>query len=259
MRPGEISARIRPHLAAGVFGLLAVGLMLLWAVHNGGYDAETWYWGALVALGLLAAALIVLAGNRPALPRSARLALLFFALYVGWSYLSITWAQSPGDALQGSNRALLYLLIFSLMVCLPWTRASALVAVTTFAVGIGVIAIVLMVRLASDDRVASLFVEGRLSSPTGYLNATAALFTMGALVAVGLAVWRELPGLVRGLLLAMACCELQLAVVVQSRGWLFTLPLVILAVVLVSADRLRLAAMAIVPVVGAVVTAASAA
>ena len=26
---------------------VVVALMLLWAVHNGGYDAETWYWGAL--------------------------------------------------------------------------------------------------------------------------------------------------------------------------------------------------------------------
>ena len=25
--------------------------MLVWAVHDGGYDADTWYWGALVVLG----------------------------------------------------------------------------------------------------------------------------------------------------------------------------------------------------------------
>jgi hypothetical protein len=108
-----------------------------------------------------------------------------------------------------------------------------------------------MVRLASDDRVTNLVIEGRLSAPTGYFNATAALFTIGALVQTGLATRRELPGLVRGLLLAFACGGLQLALIVQSRGWLFTLPLVVLAAILVSSDRLRLAAVAIIPVAGA--------
>ncbi len=46
---------------------------------------------------------------------------------------SIAWAESPGDALQGSNRALLYLLVFVLMLSLPWTPEGALAALVTFA------------------------------------------------------------------------------------------------------------------------------
>ncbi len=230
-----------------------MGLMLVWAVHDGGYDSETWYWGALATLALLGAVLVALGGARPRLPRVGVIALWLFALYVAWSYLSITWAQSPGDALQGSNRALLYLLLFTLLVILPWTPQSALVALLTFAIGVGAIGIVLMVRLASDDRVRSLVIEGRLSAPTGYFNATAALFTIGALVCTGLATRRELPVLLRGLLLAFACAGLQLGLIVQSRGWLFTLPLVSLAAILVSSDRMRLAIVAIVPIAGALV------
>jgi len=249
----RLAARLRPHIRAGLPGLLAVGLMLVWAVHDGGYDSETWYWGALATLGVLAAALVGLGSRRHRVPRAGVVALVLFALYVAWSYLSITWAQSPGDALQGSNRALLYLLLFTLLLILPWTPQSALVALLTFGIGVGVIGIVLMVRLASNDRISGLIIGRRLSAPTGYFNATAALFTIVALLCTGLATRRELPGLVRGLLLALACAGLQLALIVQSRGWLFTLPLVALAAILVSSDRLRLAAVAIIPLAGALV------
>ena len=60
--------RLRPHVRAGLPGLFAVGLMLLWAVHNGGYDAETWYWGALATLAVLAATLVTLGAGLGACP-----------------------------------------------------------------------------------------------------------------------------------------------------------------------------------------------
>ena len=51
-------------LGALVPGLLGVGLMLVWAIHDGGYDEETWYWGALAALALLAAGVCVFGARR---------------------------------------------------------------------------------------------------------------------------------------------------------------------------------------------------
>jgi O-Antigen ligase len=247
----QLKARLSPHLPATLFGLAMVGLMVVWAVDNGGFDATTWYWGALVALAALGAVLVLVGGRRLTLRRSGMVAVALFAAYVGWSYLSIAWAQSPGDALQGSNRALLYLLVFSVMLALPWTPGAALTVLTTYAVGVGVLGIVLLTRLASDDRVTSLFVGTRLAAPAGYLNASAALFSIGALTQIALAARRELPGPVRGLLLALACGQLQLALIVESRGWLFTLPLVALIGIMVCADRLRVAAMATIPVIGA--------
>jgi len=113
-----------------------------------------------------------------------------------------------------------------------------------------VVAIVLLFRLAAADRVADLVISGRLAAPTGYFNSTAALFTMEALVAIALATRRELPGPVRGALIAFACAGLQLAVIVQSRGWLFTLPLVAIVAIVVVPDRLRVAATAVLPVAG---------
>ena len=246
-----LKARLAPHLAALIPGLMVVGLLLVWAVHDGGYDAETWYWGALAALAVLAATVVAQRG-RLRVGRRAVAALVLFAAYVAWCYLSITWAQSPGDAFQGANQALLYLLVFAVMVLLPWTAEAALACLVVYVVGVGVIGVVLLFRLASADHVARLVIEGRLSSPTGYFNGTAALFTINALAAIGVATRRELPGLLRGLMLAIACSGLQLALIVQSRGWLFTLPIVGLVAIVVVRDRLRIAAATVLPVIGVV-------
>jgi hypothetical protein len=233
-------------------GLIVVGLMLTWAVHDGGYDSDTWYWGALVMLGLLTAGVIGRGLRAVCVSRVGWAAVGFFALYVAWSYLSISWAGSPGDALQGSNRALLYLLVFAAMLTMPWTARSALVALLIFVLGVGTVAIVLLFRFASADQLAGLIDGGRLAAPTGYFNSTAALFTIGALVGIVLASRRELPGLLRGLLIAFACAGLQLAVIVQSRGWLFTLPLVALVAIVLVRDRLRVTAAAVLPIAATV-------
>jgi hypothetical protein len=70
---------------------------------------------------------------------------------------------------------------------------------------------------------------------------------MGALPSIVLASRRELPAPLRGLLLAFATAELQLALTVQSRGWLFTLPLVAIATIALVPGRLRVTAAAVLP------------
>lgn len=222
--------------------------MLVWAIHDGGYDADTWYWGALALLALLAAVVIGRGPRAIHLARAGWVALVAFGLYVAWSYLSISWARSPGDALTGSNRALLYLLAFATLLVLPWTTRTALIALLVFVLGVGGVGIVLLFRLASADHVSDLVISGRLAAPTGYFNSTAALFTMAALSAIALGARRELPAPLRGLLLALACAGLQLGVIVQSRGWLFTLPLIALVGIAIVPDRLRVVAAAVVPV-----------
>ena len=250
MEHSQIQARLRPHAAALIPGGIVVALMLVWAVHDGGFDEDTWYWGALTVLALFTAILIA-RGRATRVSRAGMIALGAFALYVAWSYLSITWAQSPGDALTGSNRALLYVLVFATMLVLPWTARGALLALLVFAIVVGVVAIVLLFRLAGPHHVDELIIGGRLAAPTGYFNSTAALFTIEALVAIALAARRELPAAVRGLLIAFACAALQLGVIVQSRGWLFTLPLVAIVAIVILPDRLRVAAVAVLPVAGA--------
>lgn len=240
-------------LAALIPGLTFVGLLVVWAIHNGGYDADTWYWGALLALGLV---VVVVAMRSPAaapLDGLRRAALIAFAAYVAWSYLSIAWAGSPGDALAGSNKSLLYLLLFVLGLTIPWTPRSGLIVLVAFTLAIGGIAVVLLLRLASGTNVGHLVIGGRLAAPTGYFNSTAALFTFGAFTALALVPRRELPGPVRGALMATACASLQLALIVQSRGWLFTLPLITAAALFTVRDRLRTIGFAALPLLGAVI------
>ena len=251
MERGQIPARLKPHAVALIPGGIIVALMLVWAVHDGGYDEDTWYWGALTLLALLTTIVIARGVAATRVSRAGLIALGAFALYVAWSYLSITWAESPGDALTGSNRALLYLLVFATMLVLPWTARGALLALLVFALGVGAVAVVLLFRLAGPDRVDELIIGGRLAAPTGYFNSTAALFTIEALVAIALAARREFPAALRGLLIAFACAALQLGVIVQSRGWLFTLPLVAIVAIVILPDRLRVVAVAVLPVAGA--------
>ena len=101
---------LAPH-APAIPAYIALGLGVLWAAHDGGYDEDTWYWGALLLLSALVAVGIGTGVRR--LGRATKIALVGFSLYVAWSYLSITWASSKGDALTGSNLALLYLLVFA--------------------------------------------------------------------------------------------------------------------------------------------------
>ena len=143
--------------------------------------------------------------------------------------------------------------MFTLFAVTPWTPARALAILLVYAIGLGVIGTVILGKMASGHHSASLFADGRLLSPTGYINASAALFTSGAFVAIALAVRKGLPALLRGLLVAIACEGLQLALLAESRGWLFLLPFMLAAAIAVAPARLRTATAAILPVVGALV------
>jgi hypothetical protein len=250
--PAQSERTVRGHLLAVVSGLAAVAVMLVWAVHDGGYDTDTWYWGAIFILALL---LVVLASRRARRPSGAQLiALGALGAYAGWSYLSIAWSSSPGDALLGSNRTLLYLLLFTLLAILPWTPGGALAALTVFTGGVGLIGLILLVRMALSLDVQPLFSGGRVIAPTNYYNSTVALFSLSWLTATGLFARRELPGLVRLVMLAVASASLQLAVLGQSRGWLFTLPLVVILTAVLVKDRLRVGLAAAISVAGALVS-----
>ncbi|HET9102959.1 MAG TPA: O-antigen ligase family protein [Solirubrobacteraceae bacterium] len=247
----SFARRLAPVLAV-LPGLVAAGMFVLWGVHDGGYDNDTWYWGALLTLAMLAGTVLARRGAIR-VARPARLALAAFTLYVAWSYLSISWAPAKGVALEGSNRALLYLMLYALMLVLPWRGRLVQAALGVWILGIGILAVALLFRFAEQDDISVLLVGGRLAAPTGYINGTSALFFMAALTSVAVAVPRGLPGPARGLALAFACAELSLVLIVQSRGWLFTLPIVALLVAALLTDRLRAIPFMALPVAGVAV------
>ncbi len=79
------------------------------------------------------------------------------------------------------------------VVLLPLTAEAGLAVLPMFVVG--VIAIVVLARMALADHVQRLFVDGPPDTGGGGFHSTDALFTIAALVAITLAGRRELPGL----------------------------------------------------------------
>jgi O-Antigen ligase len=254
--PAPVQPTASPGQALRVHGpaipvFIALPVMILWSAHDGGFDEDTWYWGALVMLALLVVSVVIRGTAARPLTRPLRLALAGFAGYVAWSYASIAWARSPADALTGSNRALMYLILFALFALAPWTVGRVRLMLLGYTAGVSGIGLVLLVRMVIGGGSWKLFEGGRLLVPTGYINSNAALFTSVAFVAIGLAVRKDLPSVARGVLLAVACEGLQLALLAESRGWLFLLPVMIAAAIIAAADRLRTTAAAILPTLGA--------
>lgn len=224
-------------LLAGAPALL---IFIWWTVREGGYFERSWMPGAVLILAVGAASAIALRSEVALPSRAAKVAVAAFGAYVLWSFASILWASNPGDAFEGSQRALLYLACFVLFALLPWTPRTALVALIAFVGTMTVVGIVTVVRLAGDTPLGDLFIDARLRAPIGYHNAAAALWTMAAVPALVLAARREVPVWLRPPLLATATLLLGLAVLGQSRGWLYTLPVVLLAALILSPDRLKL-------------------
>lgn len=222
-------------------------------VLDGGYDPNPWYLGALLLVGLCCATILGI--GRVRVSRWAAIAWAALAAYTVWSFLSILWAHDQGAAFLGSNRALVYLAAFTTFAILPWSGWSARIALSALVVGLGGLALLTAIRLAVLPGPSGLYLNARLVYPLGYYNADPALFTMTALVAIALCSRRDgSPALrVAGLVLAALC--LQLAVLGQSRGWLFTAPLVLALALLIVPERLRLLAFALGPVAAAALAA----
>jgi hypothetical protein len=215
------------------FGLAAVAVFLWWASDEGGYAPTAWYPGAIVFLALLVGVAI-----SPPAPTSvgrwgAR-AIAFLAAFTAWSFLSILWAGVKGDAWDGANRTLLYLTVYATFALLCWRARDAAIVVGLFALGTAAIG---AAAFAAEGT--SAFIDGRLTAPTGYANASAALFLVALWPAVTLAARPEVHWAARTVLLAAGGVLLQLAVLAQSRASMVAGTIAFLVYVLVSHERLR--------------------
>jgi hypothetical protein len=246
----RLRAEGAPLLPAGT----AIAVVIAWAATGGGYESQPtlsgyapdpWYLGALGLVGLTCASAFGV--GRVRLSRWATIACAALTAYVAWSFLSVLWAHDQGTAFLGSDRALVYLAAFATFAILPWSSWSARGALALFVGGIGVIAVVTAIRVAVLGDPSSLYLSERLAYPLGYYNADAALFMTAAVTAIALSAQRSGMAAPRvgGLLVAAVC--LQLAVLSQSRGWLFTAPIVLALTLLLVPGRLRLLAFALIP------------
>ncbi|HEX2125228.1 MAG TPA: O-antigen ligase family protein [Thermoleophilaceae bacterium] len=161
------------------------------------------------------------------------------AAYAAWSYLSIAWSDQGSDAWDGANRTALYAALFALFAL--WRIRGPLAAglVGAFVLGVAVIGLKELLEVAATDRPEDHFMDGRLSRPVGYVNGNVALWSAAFWPCVVLAARREVPAALRALFGGSAVLLGGLALMGQSRGWLFALPVVTIVFLAVTPRRVR--------------------
>ena len=235
-----LTQRLRQHPEA-LPGAIAVALFVALAATEGGFNPTTWYPAAVFTLGLAAVSALGLArAGRIAPPRGQWIAIGCLAAFTAWTFLSIIWAEVPAVAWEGANRTLLYLLVFGLFALMPWGTTTGAALLGAHSVAIAALALYTVGDLAAAADPELGLIRGRLVEPTGYQNATAALFLASFFPALLLASRREVPWWARAALLPSAGILLGAAILPQSRGAAIVLPLMAIAFFALSPGRVRL-------------------
>ncbi len=253
-KPGPGRA-LPPALLALLPAAVLIAVAIAWVLNAGGYESQpaldvtyepdAWYLGALALVALLCATAAGVGWGR--MTRASKLACAALLAYAAWSFASVLWAHDQGAAFLGSDRALVYFAAFATFALLPWSDLPARIALGALVAGVGAVATIAAIKVASAASPASLYLGARLAWPMGYYNADAVLFMGAATVAVALAAQRSTPAVLRvaGVTIAGLC--LQLAVLGQSRGWLFSAPIVLVLMLLLIPGRVRLLLFALLP------------
>jgi tetratricopeptide (TPR) repeat protein len=247
----RISRRLTASLAEApstVPALAALVLFVVWATDQAGYPVTHWAPGGLIVLALLGLALGILGLRMEDVPRPVKIALGCLAGYTLLSFASILWAAVPGDAWEGANRTLLYLLVFALFAL--WRQRGASAALLLGAWTLAMICLAAFVALhvnAEGGHLARVFQGERLAYPTGYPNASAAQWLMAFWPALLLARSERLPWVLRGVLAGGAVLLAEVALLSQSRGSLYATPVMLVLVFALLPGRVRTCAV-LVPV-----------
>jgi len=239
----------------------ALALTVAWATDQAGYPQTHWAPGGLIVLALLAIAVAAVPPRWSQVPLAVRVAIGALAGYTALSFLSILWAGVPGDAWEGADRTLLYLLVFVLFAAWAQTGATAAALLSAWALALAGVALVALghVHAAAGDaaRLQALLPGGRLVYPVGYANANAAQWLIAAWPALLLARSPRLPWALRGALAAAAVALAEVALLSQSRGSLYATPVMLVLVFALLPGRVRTFAL-LVPVAAGIGAAAPA-
>jgi tetratricopeptide (TPR) repeat protein len=236
---GSLLASLR-EAPATVPALAAVLLFLVWATDQAGYPVTHWAPGALIVLALLGLALGVVGLRRGEVPWTVKVAVGCLAGYTALSFASILWAAVPGEAWDGANRTLLYLLVFALFALWGQRGASAALLLGAWTLGmIGLAAFVALHVNADAGHLTRVFAGERLAYPTGYPNASAAQWLMAFWPALLLARSGRLPWALRGVLAGGAVLLAEVALLSQSRGSLYATPVMLVLVFALLPGRVR--------------------
>mgnify|MGYP002621615088 CR=1 FL=1 len=175
-----------------------------------------------------------------------------FALFVGWTVLSITWAVNPSDAWVEANRSVTYLGLMAFAAALArvaprqWPGVLAGIAIATVVVaGYALATKVFPGTLSADELYA------RLRAPFGYWNATGLFAALGVPACLWLGARREGYGPASALAYPAVGLLLVTQLLAYSRGTLLALAIGLIAWFAVVPLRLRGAAVLLVGLAGA--------
>src|SRR5438128_1436280 len=229
--------------------LAALVLFVIWASDQAGYPATHWEPGALIVLALLVTGLVSVPIRLGQLPAAVRLALACLAAITLLGFLSILWASVRADAWEGADRSLLYLLVFALFALWPRRGSSAALLLGAWVLAMIGLAAFVLLHLDTRSSLQGFFKGDRLAYPGGYENASAATWAMVMWPAWLLAAGRSLPWAIRGALAGGIVLLGDLALLGQSRGTLFSTPVMLALVFAFYPARVRAFAL-LVPVAG---------
>lgn len=221
----------------------ALALLIAWAANQAGFPQTHWAPGGIVLLALLTIAVGATGLRVASIPWPVRIAIAALAAYTAWSFLSILWANVPGDAWEGADRTLVYLIVFALFASFRRTGASAALLLGAWTLAMAGLAVYTVLRVnaaaGSAAAVQQLMPEGRLTAPAGYVNANAAMWMMAFYPAWLMAASRRLPALLRGLLSGGAVALAVVALYSQSRGAVYSIPIMLVLVLALLPGRVR--------------------
>jgi hypothetical protein len=237
---GRVTSGTRDLLSANpalIPALLALAVFLALAATEAGLYPDSWYAAALFMVVLLVVTALALPAPRPS--RTAVIAIALLAGFTVWGFASVAWAAEPGSAWDGANRTLMYLAAFCLFALWPMDSRGVTILIGALALGVGGIGLVELLKVNGAAQPGTYFIDARFAEPTGYMNANAALWTLGALAGLHIVSRRDVHPVLRGLALGSAGLLGGLALMAQSRGWLIALPLALLVHLVLMPGRLR--------------------
>lgn len=198
--------------------LPAVALVLFWALSaqfDGAYFPASWYPAAIVVVILCP--ILLAAGYR--LPvGGARVALGLLAGLVGWTFLSILWAEAGGHALEASDKLLLAFASTFVFALTPWTERRAVFVLGLFAFAYTTGSVTTLVGAAIAHDPSGNFIEQRFSEPLGYAGAAAAFAAISVWPALALSALRTIPAWLRATFFVFAVAQADIAFMPQARG-----------------------------------------
>jgi hypothetical protein len=234
---------------------IVLGIVAFMIEREGGFALTVWSPIALLVLGVVATTVFSAGHVFATAPRTVVGAVACLAAFGIWSFLTIVWAGVRGDAWDGSNRTVLYVLVFALVASWPASARAVWPLLLSAGLLVAIEGLVTIEQTIHAADPTQFLIGSRLSEPLGYPSATAALFmTMGWLM-IGLASRTWIPIPARGLAFGLAMFFAVLNLLGESRGSVFTLPLVAAVYFIFVPGRLRsLAALGLVAVGMAAVT-----